>query len=552
MVKNEEMNQKKLKLSNLIKQTFASLSAISINFLPAASVAQTLRLTETTLTEVNQALEKGAVTSEQLVKLYLKRIETYEDQGPKINAIISVNPNAVAEAIALDKERQESGPRGPLHGIPIIVKDNYNTKDIPTTAGSILLDNSLPPDDAFTIKKLRDAGAIIIAKANMSEFAESYGWLGYSSLGGLTLNPYKLTRDPSGSSGGSGAAIAASFALLATGTDTSGSIRGPASVAGIVGIKPTQGLVSRDGIVPLTLSFDSAGPMTNTVRDGAIALGIMAGIDRNDPRTLDSQGKSYQDYTQFLDKDALKGAKIGVVIDFNGGNEEVDALTQQAVAKLKELGAEMVIVDLPTQLENLWPLMEEVTEAEFEPQLENYLQTLTASVPKSLERLINLALSNNIAQSSNALNPGRIRGAQASVEHKGLADPRYLYITQYEFPRVRQVLTSIMESQELDAMIFPTMRCPAGPLYTIENDRTYECNIDDPYTPGYLANVSGFPGISVPMGFTKQGLPVGLTFFGLAYSEPTLLGFAYAYEQATQFRRSPASTPPLPGETINY
>ena len=241
---------------------------------------------------------------------------------------------------------------------------------------------------------MRDAGAIIIAKANMSEFAESYGWLGYSSLGGLTLNPYKLTRNPSGSSGGSGAAIASSFALLATGTDTSGSIRGPASVAGIVGIKPTQGLVSRDGIVPLTLSFDSAGPMTNTVRDGAIALGIMAGMDRNDPRTLDSQGKSYQDYTQFLDQDALKGAKIGVVIDFNGGNEEVDALTQQAVSKLKELGAEVVIVDLPTQLENLWPLMEEVTEAEFEPQLDNYLQTLTASVPKSLERLITLALSN--------------------------------------------------------------------------------------------------------------------------------------------------------------
>ena len=282
------MNQKKLKLSNLIKKTFASLSAISINFLPAASLAQTLRLTETTLTEVNQALEQGAVTSEQLVKLYLKRIETYEDQGPKINAIISVNPNAVAEAIALDKERQESGPRSPLHGIPIIVKDNYNTKDMPTTAVSILLDHSLPPDDAFTIKKLRDAGAIIIAKANMSEFAESYGWLGYSSLGGLTLNPYNLTRDPSGSSGGSGAAIAASFALLATGTDTSGSIRGPASVAGIVGIKPTQGLVSRDGIVPLTLSFDSAGPMTNTVRDGVIALGIMAGMDRKDPRTLDS------------------------------------------------------------------------------------------------------------------------------------------------------------------------------------------------------------------------------------------------------------------------
>ncbi|MDJ0508721.1 MAG: amidase family protein [Crocosphaera sp.] len=539
-------------LSTLIKRTFASLSVVSLSLFPSISSAETLRLTETTITEVNQALDKGAITSEQLVKLYLKRIEAYEDRGPKINAIISVNPEAVSRAIALDKERQTKGPRSPLHGIPIIVKDNYDTADMPTTAGSIILNQSLPPNDAFTIKKLRDAGAIIIAKANMSEFAESYGWLGYSSLGGLTLNPYKLSRNPSGSSGGSGAAIAASFALLATGTDTSGSIRGPASVAGIVGIKPTQGLVSRDGIVPLTLSFDSAGPMTNTVRDGAIALGIMAGVDANDPRTLDSKGKSYQDYTQFLDKKALQGAKIGVVIDFQGGNEEVDSLTQQAVIKLKELGAEVVTVDLPKKLENLWPLMEEVTEAEFEPQLENYLQTLSNSFPKTLARLVRLAVSDPIAQSANPLNPGRIRGAQASVTHRGLADARYLYITQYEFPRVRQVLTAAMESKNLDAMIFPTITCPASPLHTIENEPTYECKSDDPYTPGYLANVSGFPGISVPMGFTRQGLPVGLTFFGLAYTEPTLLGFAYAYEQATQFRRSPSTTPPLSGETLNY
>ena len=248
----------------------------------------------------------------------------------------------------------------------------------------------------------------------------------------------------------------------------------------------------------------------------------------------------------------MQGAKIGAVIDFNGGNEEVDALTQQAVNKLKELGAEVVIVDLPKKLENLWPLMEEVTEAEFEPQLENYLQTLTGSVPKSLKRLITLALSKAIAQSTNPLNPGRIRGAQASLDHRGLADSRYLYITQYEFPSVRNILTSIMESQNIDGMIFPTMRCPASPIYTINNDPTYKCDIDDPYTPGYLANVSGFPGISVPMGFTKEGLPVGLTFFGLSYSEPTLLGFAYAYEQATQFRSSPASTPSLSGETIDY
>ncbi|MGK7957130.1 MAG: amidase family protein [Crocosphaera sp.] len=546
------MNKKKFRLSKLIKQTFVSLSVVSLNVFPTTTVAQTLRLTETTITEVNQALDKGAITSEQLVKLYLKRIETYEDQGPKINAIISLNPNAVAQAIALDKERREKGPRSPLHGIPIIVKDNYDTADIPTTAGSILLNQSIPPDDAFTIKKLRDAGAIIIAKANLSTFAESYGWLGYSSMGGLTRNPYKLTRNPSGSSGGSGAAIAASFAVFATGTDTSGSIRAPASVSGLVGIKPTQGLVSRDGIVPLTLSFDSAGPMTKTVRDGAIALGIMAGVDRNDPRTLDSQGKSYQDYTQFLDKKALEGAKIGVVIDFRGGNEEVDALTQQAVIRLKELGAEVVTVDLPKKLENLWPLMEEVTHAEFKPQLENYLQTLAPSFPKTVRDMVTLGLSQRLINSATPINPARLRGAQASLAHKGLADPRYLYITQYEFPSVRQVLTSIMKSQNLDAMIFPTMTCPASPLYTIKNDPTYECKSDDPYTPGYLANVSGFPGISVPMGSTQEGLPVGLTFFGLAYSEPTLLGFAYAYEQATQFQRSPSSTPSLPGETINY
>jgi amidase len=543
--------KKTLILSKLIKQAFTSLSVVSISIFPLASLAETLRLTETSITEVNQALDEGALTSEKLVKLYLKRIQAYEHRGPKINAIISLNRNALSRAIELDKERQEKGPRSSLHGIPIIVKDNYDTADIPTTAGSILLNKSLPPDDAFTVQKLRQAGAIIIAKANMSEFAESYGWLGYSSLGGLTRNPYKLSRNPSGSSGGSGAAIAANFALLATGTDTSGSIRGPAAVSGIVGIKPTQGLVSRDGIVPLTLSFDSAGPMTRTVKDGAIALGIMAGVDPNDPRTLDSKGKSYQDYTQFLDKKALQGAKIGVVIDFKGANGEVDALTERAIAKLEELGAEVVKVDLPTKLENLWPLMEEVTEAEFEPQLENYLQTLAPSFPKSLERMISLALSSRIANSSSPLNPGRIRGAQASLSHRGLADVEYLYITQYEFPSVRQILTSAMESQSLDAMIFPTMTCPASPLYTIK-DPTYQCETDDPYTPGYLANVSGFPGISVPMGFTKQGLPVGLTFFGLAYSEPTLLGFAYAYEQATQFRRSPSTTPPLAGETINY
>ncbi len=536
--------KKSLLLFQIPKQVLTYLCVFGFSAFPLAAVAETFRLIEATIADVNQGFDQGTLTSEQLVQLYLNRIKAYEERGPKINALISVNPNALAKARELDEERRKTGPRSPLHGIPIILKDNYNTADLPTTAGSVLLRGSFPPNDAFTVQKLRQAGAIILAKANMSTFAQSYGRFGYSSLGGLTLNPYKLTRNPSGSSGGSGVAIAANFAMLATGTDTSGSIRAPAAVAGIVGIKPTQGLVSRDGIVPLTLSFDTAGPMARTVKDGAIALGIMAGVDPNDPRTLDSEGKSYQDYTQFLDKNALKGARIGVAVDFRGANREVDALTEAAVAKVKALGATVVMVDLPTKLENLWPWMEKVTAAEFEPQLENYLQTLGSSFPKSLEEMISLTLSGRIRNFSGSINSARIEGAKESLLNKELADVDYLYLTQHEFASVREILTSSMKSQKLDGMIFPTMTCPASSLYT-KDDPTYQCKVDDPYTPGYLANVSGFPAISVPMGFTKQGLPVGLTFLGLPYSEPTLLGLAYAYEQATKFRRSPKTTPAL-------
>ncbi|MFW5764534.1 MAG: amidase family protein, partial [Coleofasciculus sp.] len=409
-------------LSKLTNQAIAILSVIGFSGFPLSAIAETFRLREATVSDVNQAFDSGHLTSEQLVQLYLNRIQAYEDKNAGINALISINSNALAEAKELDRERQEKGKRSPLHGIPIILKDNYNTADMPTTAGSVLLKGSVPPDDAFTVQKLRQAGAIILAKANMSEFASSDGWLGYSSLGGLTLNPYNLSRNPSGSSGGSAAAIAANFAMLATGTDTSGSIRGPAAVTGIVGIKPTQGLVSRDGIIPLTLSFDTAGPMARTVRDAAIALGIMAGVDANDYRTLESQGKSHQDYTPFLKAEALNGARIGVAIDFQGGNPEVDALTKAAVAKLRELGATVEVVDFSPKLENLWSLMEKVTAAEFEPQIENYLKTLNPSFPDNLESMISLSLSNQIANSMQALNPGRIHSFKESLEHRELAD----------------------------------------------------------------------------------------------------------------------------------
>ncbi|MDJ0620536.1 MAG: amidase family protein [Calothrix sp. MO_192.B10] len=543
--------KKHLSFSQIARQVLTYVSTFSLSAFPLVAVAETFRLREATIADINQAFDRGALTSEKLVQLYLNRIQAYENRGPKINAIISINPNAITRARELDKERKQKGPRSPLHGIPIILKDNYDTADLPTTAGSALLKGSLPADDAFTVQKLRKAGAIILAKANLSEFAESNGWLGYSSLGGLTLNPYKLTRNPSGSSGGSGAAIAANFAMLATGTDTFGSIRSPASVNGIVGIKPTQGLVSRDGIVPLTLSFDSAGPMARTVRDMAIGLGIMAGVDPNDHRTLESKGKSYRDYTKFLDKNSLKGKRIGLIIDFRGGNPELDALTKAAVAQMRKLGATVEQVDLPPKLENLWPLMKGVTEAEFEPQIENYLKTLQPPFPNSLEEMVSLSLSNQLVNSKLPVNPGRIQSFKNSLKHTGLADLEYLYIIQFEFPKIRQQILSTMKAKNLDAMIFPTMTCPASSLHT-KKDPTYKCAVNDPYIPGYLANATGFPEISVPMGFTQQGIPVGLSFFGSPYSEPTLLGFAYAYEQATQFRRSPKTTPALPGENFDY
>jgi len=250
---------------------------------------------EATISEINAAYEDGSLTAERLVKLYLDRIEAYDRHGPEIRALITLNPNARKEAKALDKERRKQGPRSLLHGIPIIIKDNYDTADMPTTAGSVLLKNSMPTDDAFVVKKLRDAGAVIIGKANMSEFALSFDRLSHSSLGGLTRNPYNLKRNSSGSSSGSAAAIAANFAVFATGSDTAGSIRAPANVTGTVGIKPTIGLTSRDGIVPVSLSYDVTGPIARTVEDAAIALQFMAGVDSNDPRTKESRSWQFDD-----------------------------------------------------------------------------------------------------------------------------------------------------------------------------------------------------------------------------------------------------------------
>ncbi|MGP1386972.1 MAG: amidase family protein [Thainema sp.] len=516
-------------------------ATLSIFFTAENVLAATFKLEEATIDSINEAFDAGALTAESLTQLYLNRIEEYDDS---LNSIIAVNSDALSIAKALDLERQTFGPRSPLHGIPVILKDNYDTFDMPTTAGSSVLAGSIPPDDAFTVKKLRDAGAIILAKANMSEFASGVPG---GSLVGLTSNPYNLDRSPAGSSGGTGAAIAANFGVIGTGSDTGGSIRGPAAANGLVGIKPTLGLTSRDGIIPLALSFDTGGPLTRTVKDAALALSYMAGIDPSDPATLESEGKVFDDYTQFLDADALNGATIGVARDFFGRNPEVDLLMEEAIATMESLGA--TIVDslfFPEQvIEEKDTIYTRIRWPEFKAQIPDYLATIGDEYPKDLAEIIELAEQDPFFETY----PGRLdlfKNEQASVP---LTDPDYIDALTNGRDLIRNSVLDLFSANGLDALIYPTSGCPSGPLPGL-TDPSYVCDSGSSATN--IANLSGFPDVQVPAGFTSDGMPVALSFFGSAWSEPDLLGFAYSFEQATKARKPPALFPALPGETIEY
>ena len=527
------------------------------------SEPNTFSLENATVNDIQQALEFGALSAEELVQLYLNRITAYDDSGPGINSIISVNPNALETARKLDENLRSGDVDGDLYGIPILLKDNYDTSDLPTTAGSDVLTGSIPPDDAFTVEKFREEGAIVLGKTNMSEFALSSGRLGYSSLGGLTLNPYNLERDASGSSSGTGAAIAANFAVLGTGTDTAGSVRGPASATGLVGIKPTRGLVSNDGIIPLALTADVAGPIAKTVTDAAIALGVMAGVDPNDPATLASADETYEDYTQFLDPDALDGARIGVARDYFGGNEEVDSLVEAAIAQMESLGATIVELELPeaiVEASNYGTLLNSVVQAEFKPQIEEYFATLDEEYPQDLAELIAASQDPELVNSETPVNPNRIAVYEDSLNFGGLDNPEYIAAIEEGIPTLQNNLDRIFEDNNLDAIVYPTIATPPTPITTDDgtpiDDPTYEANLDnvggDPYRANYLANLSGFPDLTVPVGYTEQNLPVGISFLGQEFSEPTLIGLAYDYEQETQVRVPPDNTPALPEEEFEY
>jgi len=500
-----------------------------------------------TIADLHAAMDAGALTSEKLTSLCLARIKAYE---PKLHAIITLNPKALEVARALDAERKTKGPRSPLHGIPVVLKDNFDTADLATTGGFFGLKDSLPPQDATLVARLRAAGAIILAKVNLSEFASGGAM---SSFGGQSHNPHALDVTPSGSSGGTGVAIAAAYAPLGYGTDTGGSIRGPSTSNGIVGLKPTHGLLSRAGIIPLALSFDTGGPMARSVYDIAVSLNVTVGPpDPRDDVTQKSAGKIGKDYTKFLDAAALKGARIGVARDFMGQDAEVDTIIESALAAMKAQGATLIDVKYPPILHAMkTELYNAIRRPEFKWQIQDYLATLKPGFPKTHADI--LALSEKITSPTPEgylQNLGRLALYRQEAKYPPLTDPTYLAAKTHGMAFVRDTLQALIDTDKLDAIVYPTS--PRRPAKIGEEPPPASAGADTRPSPTNFANLSGFPDLIVPAGFTTNGLPVGVSFFGPAFSEPRLLALGYAFEQATHARRTPVNTPPLAGETIAF
>jgi amidase len=507
---------------------------IALGLLPLGALAATFRLEEATISDINRAFDAGALTSQELVQLYLNRIEAYDNKGPSLNSVITINPDALEVAAALDLERQTTGARSLLHGVPILLKDNYDTFDLPTSAGATALQNSIPPDDAFVVDRLRDAGAIILGKTNLDEFAR--GSSGLSSVGGQTRNPYALDRVPGGSSGGTGASISANFATVGLGTETGVSIRNPAANNSLVGIASTEGLVSRGGVVPLSFPQDRTGPLARTVTDAAIVLDIIAGFDPEDPVTAKSIGQiPTGGYTSLLDKDALTGARIGVFRDlFRSGpiHEEGLAVIETAIADMKAQGA--TIIDDVTLGFDVFGFLSNsrVNNLEFKFALNDYLESLGPDAPvKSLTEII------EDGRYLPRLESGLIgSNAVESLENNPTYDE---LIARRSF--LRNETLKVMDALDLDAIVYPMKTVPPGVIGQPDPES------DNPFT-----SIAGLPGIVVPAGYTSAGLPIGIEFSGRPFSEAELLGLSYSYEQATQNRRTPGLFPSLAGEEIEY
>jgi len=491
-----------------------------------------LKLDETTIAELQEGLRTGAFTSHDLTEAYLRRIEEIDKGGPGLNAVIEVNPDAREIARILDEERAAKGPRGPLHGIPILIKDNIATRDrMATTAGSLALEKAPPPEDAFAVRRLREAGAVLLGKTNLSEWANfrsTRSTSGWSGRGGQTRNPYVLDRNTSGSSSGSGAAAAAGLCAAAVGTETDGSIVSPSSVNGLVGIKPTVGLVSRSGIIPISRTQDTAGPMARTVADAAAVLGALAGADSGDEATREADVRGSRDYLKFLDPEGLRGARIGVIRSFFGFHDRVDALIEARLEDMKRLGAILVDpVEFPSGRE-LGSAEFEVMLYEFKAGLNAYLAGLGPEAPvRTLKDLIDY---NERRRGLEMPYFGQELFLQA--EEKGpLTDAAYLDALKKSLRLSRtEGIDAVMDKHGLDALAAPT----DGPAWLTDwiNGDHFSGGCSTP------AAAAGYPHVTVPAGFVF-GLPVGLSFFGRAWSEPVLIRIASGFEQATKARKPP-------------
>jgi len=492
-------------------------------------------LEEITIAELRSALDGGRTSARELVDMYLARIEAIDRKGPKLNSIMEINPDAQAIADALDEELQQHGPRGPLHGIPVLIKDNFDTADqMLTTAGSLALTQSRPQRDATVVERLRDAGAIILGKTTLSEWANFRGFQsssGWSGRGGQCLNPYVLDRSPCGSSSGSPAAVSANLTAVALGTETDGSIVCPSYVNGVVGLKPTVGLTSRAGVIPIAHSQDTVGPHGRTVADVAAVLGVLAGPDPRDPMTEASSGQAYTDYTQFLDPDALQGARIGVPRNagFFGYSRQADLIAEAAIEVLRDLGAEVIDpADFPNAEEMAAEPGEfEVLLYEFKADLNAYLADRKDPEINSLEDLIRF---NEEHADEELLYFGQ-EIFHLAQEKGPLTDQVYQdALAKNQRLSREEGIDAILQQHNLDALIAPT-GSPAWKIDLINGDLFLGASSSP-------AAMAGYPLLTVPAGHVF-GLPVGLTFMGTAYSEPTLIKLAYAFEQATRVRQVP-------------
>lgn len=519
--------------------------------------ARVFRLEEATVANISAAFDAGALTCRELVELYLRRIAAYDSAGPALNSMISVNPRALEIAGELDEERAATGARSALHCIPVVLKDNIDTDDMPVSNGSVILQDAVAPDDAFIARRLRGAGALVLGKASLGEFA---GGNSYNSVDGQTINAYHRLRAAGGSSSGSAVAVAANLATLGVGTDTSQSVRIPAAFNGLAALRPTTGLISRDGIAPKNLNFDTAGPMARTVTDLAILLTAMAGPDPADPDGLSQSvfgdhpagpSAAELDYVRFLERGALEGARLGIARDYFGGDPEIDALAEEAIAAVRELGAE--IVDPVTFDGSFVDGVRAVADYRFRADWEAYLATFGDAVPNTVAEFLRIYRS-EVATSAlpaeetvlNLLERASITSAE---------DPAYIDLIENRLPRNTELKTALFDEYDLDALVYPTSASFAPPIRNpvhSASDPTYVA--DEVRSPQTLAGYSsvGFPAVVVPMGAGSGGLPMTISFLGRPYEEAKLIGYAFDYEQATMMRRPSPLAPPLPGEVIRY